>query len=417
MKLKLIQGRAGKPSPIPVKSVQVLFFFLFLSAALPMAFPQGNGVVEGVLVNRTDPSVKPADVELDIVGVGGGMSIIKSGKTDKSGRFKIDGLPTGSPLMVRVTYKDVNYLARMSSFDASGKATVEVPVYDSTASVTGIRLDSARFAFQLDSESLRCVELYSLVNATVPPKSYMNMEGNFRFSKAPGIQAPPRMNVTAPGSSMPLNQSPLESQDGQSYYSLFPLRPGTTTFEVDQQLPYAGKSYTYKKKFYQDVASFEIGVIPHDMTLSGAGIAKVEADAQRNFAVYRGGPAKAGTEVEWTLSGGTAPAPMAEPAPQQESKVRPMPSHVVLNSMIIAPLFLLGLIVVLWYASNRIPEISGQVIDARIKELRSRRDQLLNHLAGLENQYENKALERREYLRQREQGKRQLRRISLLLKK
>ena len=77
---------------------------------------------------------------------------------------------------------------------------------------------------------------------------------------------------------------------------------------------------------------------------------------------------------------------------------------------------LLGFIAVLWYAVNRIPAIS-QGSDLRTKELRERREQLLNLLANLDNRYESQALDRREYLKQREQGKRQLRRISMLLKK
>jgi hypothetical protein len=95
-----------------------------------------------------------------------------------------------------------------------------------------------------------------------------------------------------------------------------------------------------------------------------------------------------------------------------------MPTLVGQNTLVIGPLVLLGLVVVLWFAVNRIPEAAGPNPDPRARELKSRREQLLNYLASLDNQFENQTLERREYLRQREQGKRQLRRIiSLLLKK
>jgi hypothetical protein len=55
--------------------------------------------------------------------------------------------------------------------------------------------------------------------------------------------------------------------------------------------------------------------------------------------------------------------------------------------------------------------------DPRAKELLHRREQLLNYMANLDNRFENQTVDRREYLRHRELGKRQLRRISLLLKK
>ncbi len=393
---------------------------LACSVTLGLLFPgvraQGSGVVEGRLVNKTNPSILPASVDLDVVGLGGGMSILKSAKTDKAGRFRIEGLPTDSPMMIRANYRDVNYHGQVH-FDASGKAEVEIPVYETTTSMAGIKLDGARFAFQRSGDGLHSMEIYSFNNETSPPKSYMNMEGNFRFSKDAGITDPPKMNVTGPGFPMPLIQSPLESQDGQYYYSLYPLRPGVTTFEIDQQLPYPAGTYTLKKKFYNDVNSYEIGVIPQDMTVTGAGLAKLQTDPKRNFSVYQGGPVKAGAELVWTFSGGT---PVVEPSPAEtrgETRVEHVPDTIARNALILGPLVLIGFVVVLWYAVHRIPEESAQARDARIKELRMRRDRLLNFLATLDSQYENKALERRQYVRQREQGKRQLRRISLLLKK
>jgi len=385
-----------------------------LLVSTPALKAQGTGVVEGKLVNRTSPSIIGSNVELDVVGLGGGMSILKSSKTDAAGKFRIDGLPTDVPLMIRASYKSVNYHGRVS-FEAAGKAVVEIPIYETTISMTGVRVEEVRLGFQLSGDRLHALETCSFNNESSPPRSVMNMQGDFRFSKPEGILEPPWLSVTSPGSAMPLTQSALESADGQTYYSLFPLRPGVTTFEVDEELPYKDKTYTFRKKFYYDVSGYQIGVIPQDMTLSGEGLTRVQTDAQRNFSVYSGGPVKAGTEIVWTLSGGT---PVVEPEPAQggETRVKPMPTIIGRNSLILGPLLLLGFIVVLWYAVHSMPE-SGSRQDARVKELRSRRDQLLNYLANLDHRAENQSIDQREYRRQRELGRRQLRRIELLLKK
>ena len=380
------------------------------------AFAQGQGVVEGKLVNGTDPSILAAKVDLDVIGFGGGMSVLKSSVADSAGKFRIDGLPTNSPLMIRANYKTVNYNTQFT-IDSSGKGHVDVEVFEPTTSLAGIGLQSLRMAFELSGDQMQSVEEYSFNNRSAPPKSLMNPEGNFRFSKAPGIIEPPQMNVTSPGAVMPLTQSPLESPDGQSYYSLFPLRPGVTTFQIQQVLPYSNRTYTYRKKFYQDVASFQLGVIPLDMAVSGAGLTKIQTDTQRNFAVYTGGPVKAGTEVVWTFSGGTPPAPAPMSENPGESTVKPRPTIVGRNAMIVGPLLLLGLIAILWYAFNRVETSSPKKQNPRSKELFDRREQLLNFMAELDSKFENQALDRREYLRQRELGKRQLRRIALLLKK
>jgi len=84
---------------------------------------------------------------------------------------------------------------------------------------------------------------------------------------------------------------------------------------------------------------------------------------------------------------------------------------------VIGPLLLMGFIAVLWYGFNRAkagPPNSG---DARARQLRERREELLGQIAALDQGYESKALDRQEYLRQREELKRRLRRITLLIKK
>ncbi len=382
----------------------------------PEAFAQGNGIVEGRLINKTNPRIASAKVDLDVLAFAGGLGIIKSTTTDSSGRFRIEGLPTQQMLLIRANYKGANYFRRVN-FDPSGKANLEIEIYETTTSMKGIQAEGVRLAFQLTGDRLESVETISFNNQTQPPQTFMSMGGNFRFSKAPGILEPPKISVTGPGAPMPLAQSPLESPDGGSYYSLYPLRPGITTFEIQEVLPYTDRTYTFRKKFYQDVSSFQIGVIPQDMTLSGAGLTRIQVDPQRNFAVYSGGPVKEGTEAVWTFSGGT---PVAEQSAQQggagESKVKPYPTYVGQNALIVGPLLLMGFIVVLWYAFNHIQALSPSS-ELRSKELKERREQLLSYLASLDDRYESQDLDRREYLRQREQGKRQLRRISLLLKK
>jgi hypothetical protein len=227
------------------------------------------------------------------------------------------------------------------------------------------------------------------------------------------------MRVTAPGS-MPLVQSALESSDGTHYYSLYPLRPGTTTFEVQQLLPYRNKSYSYVKKFFYDVSSVHIGVIPQDIVVTGKGLTKVESNQEKNFSVYTSGPVKAGSEVAWQFSGGTEiPQAAAESAAETPGapEVTERPSLVGRNTPIIAPLLLMGLVLVLWYTFNRPPNGSRGGMDSQLRQLRDRREQLINSIADLDHRFETESLGKEEFLRQREESKRQLRRIFLLLKK
>jgi len=390
------------------------YLLLCMAAALLTPLAQAQGVLEGRLLNGTNPAITPVHVPVDAIGLGSGMSVLKSSVTDAAGKFHMDGLPARTPLLIRATYGGVSYYSQ-ASFDASGKARVDILVYEATASTQGIRLENVRIAFKLTADGLNSLESYTFNNETKPPRSFMRKDGNFRFSKPPGITELPSLDVTAPGASMPVSQPPLESADGESYYSLYPVRPGVTTFDVSLALPYRNGGYTYRKKFYHDVRSLNIGVIPADVMVSGVGLKKVETDAAQNFAVYSTGPIKAGTEAVWTFSGGTPVA--SAPARAEEPRIQLMPTLVEQNALVIGPLLLAGLILVLWFAHSHVIPASGIDKDTHLRELSERREQLLSYVAALDARYESQGLERRQYLRLREQGKRHLRRIAALLAK
>jgi hypothetical protein len=382
---------------------KISVLFLTLTLVSLSAYSQQKGITDGRLINRTHPALAPQGATVDVVGMSGGMSILKSATTDSSGKFRVEGLPTDEPLMIRAVYMGVNYHAKLS-FNAAGSAHVEMEVYESTNSMAGIQADGIQMTFQATGSQLASVETISFNNKTNPPRTYVNPEGAFRVSKAAGILDLPQIRVTAPGSSMPLVQPPLESPDGQSYYSQYPLKPGVTTFEIQQITPYENRSYVFKKKFFQDVPSLHIGVIPKDMVLSGQGISRIEVASDSNFSVYASPAIKSGAEIVWTLSGGTI-VEQQETAAEEEAAVEARPTAVDQNSLIIGPLLLAGLIAVLWYAFNHAPARS---YDPDIRE------KLLDYIADLDRRYEAHDLNRQEYFKLREKARRRLQSIFIM---
>ncbi len=391
-----------------------------LAAALLASalFAQGQGVVDGRIINATNPANMLAAVPVDALGLAGGMSVLKSTATDASGKFHLDGLPTNGPILIRATFGGVSYYGQ-TGMDGPSKAPVEIRVYEATTSMQGIMAEPPQIAAKLTVDGMRIDESYTIKNEIKPPRSMMSDDGNFRFSKAPGILQPPGLSIAGSAVSMPVSQPPLESSDGQSYYSLYPLRPGITTFNIDQLVPYQNGSYTFRKKFYQDVSSVAIGVMPRDVNLSGGGVTKTQDNEAQNYAVYSVGPIKAGTEVVWTFTGGAplveAAAPEAAPAPIEGTGIRPMPTLVGQNALMIGPLLLISLVIILWYAHHRVLIPSADSLEARARELKARREQLLNFIISLDEQYGRQAIDGREYSRLREQAKRHLRRIAMLL--
>jgi hypothetical protein len=393
--------------------IPVILVWLFM---ISTAFSQDTGVLEGRLVNRTDTAIVPGGVPLEILALSAGMSIIRTAVTDAAGKFHIEDLPLHSMLMLRAVYQDTNY-NKQFSFDDSGHASVELDIFEATTSMMNIRVQEFQMVFQATGNHLQSLDTVVIVNETDPPRTFMNPEGNFRFSKAPAIEEFPQIRITAPGSSMPVSQSALESPDGQTYYSLYPLRPGRTTVEVFQLLPYENRSYTYIKKFFSPVSSIEIAVIPMDMELSGTGLSKIRTDPENNIAVYRSDPVEAGTGVEWIFSGGTPVAQQESSSAAAGSGIQSIPNDIGRNTGVIGSLLLMGFILVLWYAFNRTGSDTSGSAGTSKRQLKDRREVLLNSLADLDSQHETGSIGQREYLRQREDGKRMLRRIYVLLKK
>jgi hypothetical protein len=390
----------------------ILVWLLMISTA----FSQETGILEGRLVNRTDAAIVQGGVPLEILALSGGMSIIRTAVTDADGKFHIEKLPLHSMLMLRAVYQDANY-NKQFSFDDSGHASVELDIFEATTSMMGIGVEEFQMVFQATGNHLQSLDTVVIMNETNPPRTFMNPEGNFRFSKAPEIEDFPQIRITAPDSSMPVTQSALESPDGQTYYSLYPLRPGRTTVEVFQLLPYEYRSYTYTKKFFYPVPSIQIAVIPMDMELSGTGLSKIRTDPENNIAVYKSEPVEAGTEVEWIFSGGTPVAEQESSRATAGSSIQSLPNDIGRNTGIIGSLMLMGFILILWYAFNRTGSDSPGSAGSSKRQLKERREVLLNRLADLDSLYETGSIGQREYLRQREDGKRMLRRIYLLLKK
>jgi hypothetical protein len=328
----------------------VLIWFMIL----PAAYPQAKGVVEGRLINGTNPSIPARGIELDIIGMGSGMSVIRTATTDASGYFRIEGLPENQELLVRANYKGVHYHSPIN-IPLAGKTSVEMEVFESVDSKKDVLAEGAQIAFQMVGDRLKAVETVRFNNKTRPPRTLVGPDSSFRISKPPGILEPPLMRVTAPGSKMPLVQSALDSADGKSYYSVYPLRPGITTFEVQELLPYANRNYRYVTRFYQDIPELKIGVIPQDLAIAGNGISKIEADSQKNFAVYASPPVKEGTELVWTFSGGTPDSEPQSSETEGEPNIQTVPGDIERNALIIGPLLLMGFVLVLWIAFNRSP--------------------------------------------------------------
>jgi hypothetical protein len=151
------------------EEMKILQFLLvlFWITILPAAYAQQKGVAEGRLINGTNPTIVASGIELEVIELGGGMSIIRTLFTDSSGKFRIEGLPENQQLMIRANYKGTNYHAQLS-FNSQGKAYVELEVFEPTASMREISVEGVQMAFQITGDQLKSLETITFNNKTKP---------------------------------------------------------------------------------------------------------------------------------------------------------------------------------------------------------------------------------------------------------
>jgi hypothetical protein len=103
----------------------------------------------------------------------------------------------------------------------------------------------------------------------------------------------------------PLHSDPVPEDDKKTKYSfLFPLRPGTTQFEVEYQLPYDGKANIDPKSLYS--LQHFVAIVPKGMQFSAAADANFKQmnDPQQPDAnVQVASSAQAGQHLSFQISG------------------------------------------------------------------------------------------------------------------
>jgi len=129
-----------------------------------------------------------------------------------------------------------------------GTTSVDVEVYDVGKKVDGIEVVADIMRVQAEQGQLEVVRMFAVQNTSKPPRTQMN-ERNLEFYVPEGAQVVEGSAMTEGG--QPINSMPVaETGDKTRYSFVFPLRPGTTQFQVAYQLPYTGSANVDPRPFY-----------------------------------------------------------------------------------------------------------------------------------------------------------------------
>ena len=215
----------------------------------------------GTVKNATTGKPGAGD-EVVLLSLGQGMEESGRTKSDAKGHFSLKLDDAQSPHLVRVIHQEVTY-HRMAP---PGTTSVEVEVYDVSKKVEGIEVVADIMRLQVEQGQLEVMRAFAVQNNSKPPRTQMN-ERNLEFYVPEGAQIIESQAMTANG--QPVNSSPVPVDDKKTRYAyLFPLRPGTTQFQLAYQLPYTGSANIDPKSIYP--LQHFVAILPKTMQFSAA---------------------------------------------------------------------------------------------------------------------------------------------------
>jgi len=236
-------------------------FLISLATTLLISCLASAQTLTGTVRNATTDKPAAGD-DVVLLSLAQGMEESGRTKTDAKGNFSFKLDNAQSPHLVRAIHEGVTY-HRMAP---PGTTSVEVVVYDAGKKIDGITVVADIMRVQAEQGQLEVMRAFAVQNTSKPPRTQMN-ERNLEFYVPEGAQIVQAEALTENG--QPVNSAPVPVDDKKTRYAfLFPLRPGTTSFQVAYQLPYTGSANIDPKSIYP--LQHFVAILPKSMQFSGA---------------------------------------------------------------------------------------------------------------------------------------------------
>src|SRR5580693_4276880 len=257
------------------------------------------GTVSGVVHNGTNSNKTAAGVDVLLIQLQGGMSVVASTKTDADGHYHFDNPGIGQgPMLIRAVYRGVFFHQPLTP----GTSTVDVTVYEPTTNPGAIQVPLRLLVFQPNGDKLMVGEEYSIQNNSNPPAAYFKQDGNFEFTIPQGAELD-QVSTFGP-SGMPVRQGTIDKGKGR-YAIAYAFQPGNNGVRISYILPYTGNQAKFRESSTYDAQRMLL-VVPPTMQVASAGF--TSAGQEQGYNVFSKESVKIGGGMDVTVSG-TAPPP------------------------------------------------------------------------------------------------------------
>ncbi|MCW5980061.1 MAG: hypothetical protein KIT09_18405 [Bryobacteraceae bacterium] len=251
-----------------------------LFAGLLASGAAAQAAVDGAVINRT--TGKPqggAVITLYALAGAGGMTPVKTVKTDAEGKFRIDETISGAHLLQTI-YANVLYNEMLQP--GAKTSGLELAVYDSSNKAASAKVSQHMVLLEPIDSILHVNE--SVVFQNSGNVTYNDpANGTLRIFVPDGARGEPRLTITAP-QGMPVQRSAQETKTPGVRKIDFPVKPGETRFDITYVLPMP-ETHIFAGRILHDGGPVRI-VAPRGVTLTGDAIAMIGQEPKTLATVY-----------------------------------------------------------------------------------------------------------------------------------
>ena len=244
-------------SPVP-KNIflrTALLIAIFIACTHLVAALAGS-TIAGSVRNQTTGEAVAGD---DVILLRQDMQEEARTRTDEQGRFVLPTDSSTGPYLIRIRHQGVNY-----DHPFTAGQTAPLQVFDSAASVAGVRGSTGIIQMEADFTTLHVRELYAIENHSIPPRTQQNA-GNFEIH-LPQQAVVDSVLVAGPGAQA---AAVVAQMVRKGLYRIdYPLMPGETRYVITYHLPYKG-TVSFRPKIGYGIDKFAV-MVPQSMTFKAA---------------------------------------------------------------------------------------------------------------------------------------------------
>jgi len=329
------------------------------------------------------------------------MTLVGETLPEAEGRvsFPQDQADSGVFFLLQVNVRGVPYHAPVE-FDSTGRAQVEMKVYDSMRDASALRVGLLRILARASGERIQIQEDFQVENSSRPPQTYNDLAGTFRFRLPPEIAKP---NVTVTGLlNMPLPQTPTPGKEPGEFILHYPIHPGETEVSIGYETDYAPEAFILSSQVPYPVERAELYVMPASLKVASRIFEARGADRSNDVLQLAAESLARNTVLEARLSGDAMLSPQRDVA-QGEGQVTVVP-----NSMtrLAVPILTCFVLVLLWALGLRVskewPRLKTQGVQGTArKQFEAMAEPLFNSIADLDELFASGKIEKKQYWKER----------------